>query len=473
MGGNDLFDLSTEFNEFYKNCVVLPASVQSDLRKKKKLNIDRLKEGLKEYNKEHNTDYKISESRVQGSMAMHTVVQNDENDYDIDVAIVFESDNLGNLGPLATRNIVAEALSYKMGQFSEPPEVKTSCVRIKYAEGYHVDFAVYRRYKTYDWQDEYEYEHAGKTWAQRSLSALDDWFKEEIEEYGDVLRKVIRLSKMFCKSRSEWRMPSGIIQTVLCDEKIDIVDGRLDETFYNTMKAVMNRIEYNSSVPAPTDNGRELAGRKSDEDRIANLFNRLERNLKKLDVLFDAGCTEQEAVDAWYHFFENDFWSDILNESKDMTKSYVAERMAYEAGEIRNTEEFIEDKYDVQELYDVRIKCEVDQNGFRRIPLWKFYNRYTEVFKGYLPHHYDIYCEVETDAKRYDKVMWKVRNVGHYAIERDCIRGQIMHTGNTLHEKSCFNGPHYIECYLIKDNTCVGIGYIDVKIGGGDGKEYY
>ena len=47
----------------------------------------------KEYNKEHNTDYKISESRVQGSMAMHTVVQNDENDYDIDVAIVFESDN--------------------------------------------------------------------------------------------------------------------------------------------------------------------------------------------------------------------------------------------------------------------------------------------------------------------------------------------------------------------------------------------
>ena len=29
---------------------------------------------------------------------MHTVIQNDENDYDIDVSIVFDSDNLGSLG---------------------------------------------------------------------------------------------------------------------------------------------------------------------------------------------------------------------------------------------------------------------------------------------------------------------------------------------------------------------------------------
>ena len=43
--------------------------------------------------KEKNKSYKICEERVQGSMAMHTIVQNDKNDYDIDVAIVFEKDN--------------------------------------------------------------------------------------------------------------------------------------------------------------------------------------------------------------------------------------------------------------------------------------------------------------------------------------------------------------------------------------------
>lgn len=150
------------------------------------------------------------------------------------------------MGAQAARNLVRDALSYKMGLFNEDPVVKTSCVRIKYAEGYHVDFAVYRRFKTYDWQDNYEYEHAGSTWTCRDLSALDEWFKDEIEKRGVILRKIIRLSKRFCRSRSDWRMPSGIIQTVLCDEKLDVVSDRLDESFYNTMKAVMNRIAYNT-----------------------------------------------------------------------------------------------------------------------------------------------------------------------------------------------------------------------------------
>jgi hypothetical protein len=47
-----------------------------------------MKDGLKEYNEEKKTSYKIAEDRIQGSMAMHTITQNDEKDYDIDVGIV-------------------------------------------------------------------------------------------------------------------------------------------------------------------------------------------------------------------------------------------------------------------------------------------------------------------------------------------------------------------------------------------------
>lgn len=108
-----MFNLSNEIERFYREKVVLPATTQKNLRKKKKLNINRLKSGLKEYNDENNTDYKISETQTQGSMAMHTVVQNDENDFDIDVAIVFEEENLGALGSRATKNMVAEALRKK------------------------------------------------------------------------------------------------------------------------------------------------------------------------------------------------------------------------------------------------------------------------------------------------------------------------------------------------------------------------
>ena len=63
------------------------------------------------------------------------------------MAIIFEKNNLNGLGAMATRNMVADALKRKTKQFNAEPEVKTSCVRIKYEEGYHIDFAVYRRYK--------------------------------------------------------------------------------------------------------------------------------------------------------------------------------------------------------------------------------------------------------------------------------------------------------------------------------------
>ena len=145
-----MYDLSSKFNAFYTNHVVLPQDDQTDLYHKKDLNIQRLKDGLKEYNEENNTSYSVVETCVQGSVAMSTVVQNEDHDYDIDVAIVFEKSVLGDKGAQATRNMVANALRRKTKQFNAEPEVKTSCVRVQYADGYHIDFAVYRRYYD-DW----------------------------------------------------------------------------------------------------------------------------------------------------------------------------------------------------------------------------------------------------------------------------------------------------------------------------------
>ena len=85
-----MFDLSSKFNTFYNDHVVLPKTQQDKLHDKKQLNIQRLKDGLKEYNEENKTSYSIVETCVQGSMAMSTVVQNEDHDYDIDVDIVFK-----------------------------------------------------------------------------------------------------------------------------------------------------------------------------------------------------------------------------------------------------------------------------------------------------------------------------------------------------------------------------------------------
>lgn len=293
-----MYDLSSKFNTFYTSYVVLSQDEQNNLHNKKDLNVQRLKDGLKEYNIENNTSYTIAETCVQGSVAMSTVVQNEDGDYDIDVAVVFDKNVLGDKGAQATRNLVANALKRKTKQFNAEPEVKTSCVRIKYADGYHIDFAVYRRH--YDSENEcWIYEHAGSDWSVRELRGLTDWFKSQNDDSNGKLRKIVRLSKMFCKSRKSWKnMPSGLLQTVLCDEKLQQSYERTDEQFYYTMQEIVNRLEISTSVIAPVEDGRDLTPRNIDHQRMTNWKNRLKSKLEDLEVLFSEDCTKDDAIQA-------------------------------------------------------------------------------------------------------------------------------------------------------------------------------
>lgn len=455
-----MYDCSKEFNKFYRSEVVLSATDQNELRKKRKLNIKRLKDGLSEYNAENETDYKIAEDRIQGSMAMHTIVQNDKNDYDIDVGIVFEKSNLANLGPLSTRNKVANALRRKTQLFAEEPDVKTSCVRLKYTStGYHVDFAIFKRYKENLDEDDYIYEHAGSEWSIRHLKALEEWFNGEIKNIGDCLRKIIRLSKMFCKSRDSWKnMPSGLIQTVLCAETITDDYSRIDEIFYYTMQAIVKRIDNNVEVPAPVDDGRALVTRDIDKKRMNNWKNRLESKLKELDVLFDPTCTTNKAIKAWSAFFNHSFWTEL--EGRNINTTFCKSQG------FNDTEEFIEDIYPIYEQYDVSIDCKVSANGFSPMSIFKYLEQYDSHFKKFIPHNFTVRCKLgDTNCPSYDKVLWKVRNVGTEAEKRNDIRGQILARGKEITEHTKFNGHHYIECYLIKHGTCIAIGHIDVPIG--------
>lgn len=455
-----MYDLSSKFNTFYRSYVVLPQAAQTKLFNKKDLNLQRLKDGLRKYNEENGTSYSVVETCVQGSVAMSTVVQNEDRDYDIDVAVVFDKASLGNKGAQATRNMVANALRRETKRFNAEPEVKTSCVRIKYADGYHIDFAVYRRY--YD--AEYNcwiYEHAGADWTERELNGLTEWFRIQNDTSGGKLRKVVRLSKMFCKSRDTWKnMPSGLLQTVLCDEKLQYSYDRIDELFYYSMKEIVDRLETDTSVVAPVDNSRVLTPRKSDTQRMTNWRNRLKSKLEDLDVLFKDDCTKQEALQAWYGFFNHDFWNEQVAESSVYSQSqtlYLKSVCSF-----ADTEQFIEDFYPVDLCYSCRMSCHVSGNGWRS----KSLSEYLSIPRHYLPHNFEIRCVMEyTNCPQPYKILWKVKNVGPEAERRNQIRGQIVERGKGIVEHSRFFGNHYIECYIIKNGMCVAKTRVDIPIG--------
>lgn len=388
---------------------------------------------------------------------MSTVVQNEDGDYDIDVAVVFDKSVLGDKGAQATRNLVANALKRKTKQFNAEPEVKTSCVRIKYEDGYHIDFAVYRRH--YDSGNEcWIYEHAGSDWSVRELKGLTEWFKSQNNDSDGKLRKVIRLSKMFCKSRKSWKnMPSGLLQTVLCDEKLQQSYERIDELFYYTMQEIVNRLETSTSVEAPVDDGRDLTPRDIDCKRMTNWKNRLKSKLEDLEVLFSDECTKDDAIQAWYGFFNHDYWGGQVT----VEKSYAVASVSKSVFSFFDGEQYIEEMYPMQLVYKCDVSCKVSGDGWRLKPIGEFLS----IWRHYLPHNFEIRCEMEyTNCPWPYKILWKVKNVGPEAERKNIIRGEIKERGRTIVEHTSFFGNHYIECYIVKDGLCVARKRIEIPI---------
>lgn len=457
-----MYDLGLDFKKFYYNEVVLSKKETDTLREKKKLNIERLRSGLEEYNEENKTSYKLAETLEQGSVAMSTVTQNENKDYDIDVAIVFDETNIGELTPVKIKNIVVKALRSKCTNFKTPPEAKTNCVRIVYSDNYHIDFAIYKRIKNND--GSYKYEHAGSEWRPRDPRAINNWFKDEIKTHGEKLRQAVRLSKMFCKSREYWRMPGGLIQSVLMDEKVQNYT-RIDEMFYYTIKEVQKRLAGSIEVDNPTDNTQSLLLTPSDDIKMNNLCSRLQDKIDKLSILFESDCTREKAAKAWNEFFQHSFWTEI-QEQRDcdsLSESFSTNNqnniLVYD-----DTEDYIENLMPVNIQYSLSIDCKVSQKGFRPMFLKHILQE-----KKFLGKRKTLEFEIANSDFDFDRnnhhIYWKIKNEGAVAIDKNCIRGQVVKTNSQSHrETTDFIGRHFVECYVVKNGVCVARAQIEVPI---------
>lgn len=128
----------------------------------------------------------------------------------------------------------------------------------------------------------------------------------------------------------------------------------------------------------------------------------------------------------------------------------------------KNTEQFIEDLVPVDIRYYLQIDCKVSQDGWRAFYLLEYLktNGWLRINKKL-----DFFIKA-TDCPTPYSIYWKIRNIGEVAERRNCIRGQILKTNKTHQEEHTnFDGPHYVECYLVKNNVCVARNRIDVPIG--------
>ena len=263
----------------------------------------------------------------------------------------------------------------------------------------------------------------------------------EIEEANNMINNTSTYRDI-CQMIREWKANNGVtICGLLIDTLIkDFLDNNPEykwkskSDYYELLKSVF---KYLSDQDENRKQWNAMGSNQIIENKNFNFIKKGKKAYNKLSNSTDESSTLRELFGSRFP---------------------ISEQSANEYG-YSNDEQFIEEIFPVYIMYSLKIDCEITQNGFRTGLLSEFIkkkfmikqNRKLKfmIVENNIPKPYDIY--------------WKVRNVGYEAIRRNCIRGQIKKGIDYLNESTNFYGPHYVECYIIKDGICVARDKISVS----------
>ncbi|MFC3692514.1 cyclic GMP-AMP synthase DncV-like nucleotidyltransferase [Chenggangzhangella methanolivorans] len=313
-----MFDCSKDVRAYHDQDVTLPKSEQDAMRDRRDSNRTRLRKGLEKAGKP-----KPIEFVKQGSYAMKTMCRDVDNDYDIDDGVYFEKDDLvsdrgAEMTSLQARQMVRDAVDD--GKFKRAPEVRSSCVRVFYEKGYHVDLPVYRRVVTDTvFGEEVHYELAASSgWKRSDARDVSEWYEDERAACADgiQLRRINRDLKKYARSRYSWRgaILSGFGISVLTTERFRVND-REDRALYDTMVAIRDRLNWDLVVTHPVTPGDTITSG-SDDAKARRFREKLTEAIDTLAPLFAADCTREKALKCWDKVFATTFFSERLEEEQ-------------------------------------------------------------------------------------------------------------------------------------------------------------
>lgn len=216
-----------------------------------------LKDKIKKYFKEEKADELQPKFWEQGSFAMNTTVnpipvKDDEDNthlkYDLDYGIYFiekeDEDNKKNID--TWHNWIYNSVE---NHTDNPPVRKTTCVRVIFIDGHHIDLPIY-----YKENDDIELAHRSKGWIESDPKEFLQWFNEKAKE-NQQLRKIVRYLKAWKNYRetknSNLKFPSGFAFTILAVNNFSSND-RDDIAFKETVENINKTLDSNFECLRPT-----------------------------------------------------------------------------------------------------------------------------------------------------------------------------------------------------------------------------
>lgn len=449
-----MFDLSAETYSFYEDEVRLKKPERDQLAGYRDLNLSRLNSGLDALEEETGEPHPHFERyKNQGSYAMYTLNKDADGDYDIDVAVLFRKDELPE-APGDARRRVRDALVKKCANFIKEPEARTNAVTIWYAEGYHVDFAVYRT--TTNLLGDETIEHAsGDEWKARDPQAVTSWFEKvvankspgsdldkllgiEVTVPPEQFRRVVALVKAFCKSRPGWSLPGGMLISALVAEVYRPDPKRDDVALHETIVALRDRLNVSCEVFNPANPSEELTEKPRRKAQVERLLERLTKAAKDLAVLHQATCTASEARAAWKKVFNHAFWAPL---EEELTKAAAA----------------------LAPIGMVHVECGMAARG-QGVPY-----RFHRSNDSPIPRGVHLRFRVgNTNVARPYVVRWSVQNQGdeaHAAADLGHVHERD-DQDTTYWTSTSYKGRHTMTCEILKDGAAAARAVHVVRISG-------
>ncbi|MCV9926630.1 hypothetical protein OIU83_03165 [Flavobacterium sp. LS1R49] len=325
-------------------------------------------------------------------------------------------------------------------------KVDRCVVTVSFSDGSHIDiqpvFEV--EYQDYKYPDTYGDGSWKITKPRKEMDAM-------LEAEPNKNRNLRRL----CKMARSWKNKHGVCMGGLLIDTL-AYNFLNSTTNYDTKSFAyfdeMSRDFFEYLYDQPKDQKEYGALGSKQRVKVRKSFRR------KSKKAYDLAC---KAIDAASDKTKHNKWRDIYGNDFPKYQNEESEARALNLS-YKSNEEYIENLYPIEIRYNLEIDCEVKQNGFREGLLRDYLRKKYPLLSGKslrffiseinIPHPYIV--------------KWKVTNRGNEAIKRNCIRGQITNDfgSEQIIETTNFNGEHYVECYIIKNNIVVAKDSIDVPI---------
>jgi len=196
----------------------------------------------------------------QGSYMMNTIIKPIEGEYDIDsgIYLMHLSDVEEESWP-ATSTVHNWILNAVKDRTSTPPQDKNTCVRVIYKDDYHIDLPIYIKGKD---TEHPKLAHKSKGWVDSDPKELTNWFRDEVKENGDQLKRIVRYFKAWKDFKAgNDTFPSGMIFTILsANHYVSGYEENDDAAFITVANEIYSALDEVFELDRPVFPNEELLG---------------------------------------------------------------------------------------------------------------------------------------------------------------------------------------------------------------------